>query len=148
MQIDILIPKIELLQEQIDNLERSGYFTEAEMDRATISLKIELLIYKQCEALHTFSSNLNNITDSILNFTESVAPNYESASDQLYEQAMRNANAHNWSELAKDYYGMTKDEFIKGIEVHNQSFDQLKTINPNNITVVDAEILTPSIQQL
>lgn len=37
-----LLPKIQLLQEQIDNLEKSGFFTESEMDRASVSLKSEL----------------------------------------------------------------------------------------------------------
>ena len=41
MSNDIINSKIELLQEQIDNLERSGFFTEKEMDRATVSLKQE-----------------------------------------------------------------------------------------------------------
>ena len=33
--------KIDLLQDQIDNLEKSGFFTEAEMDRLTHPLRIE-----------------------------------------------------------------------------------------------------------
>jgi len=41
MSNDIINSKIELLQEQIDNLERSGFFTEKEMDRATVSLRQE-----------------------------------------------------------------------------------------------------------
>lgn len=41
MSQDIIQSKIDLIQEQIDNLERSGFFTEKEMDRATVSLKQE-----------------------------------------------------------------------------------------------------------
>jgi hypothetical protein len=33
--------KIDLLQDQIDNLEKSGFFTESEMDRLTHPLRIE-----------------------------------------------------------------------------------------------------------
>lgn len=46
MSNDILKSKIELLQEQIDNLERSGFFTEKEMDRATISLRQEKEVFE------------------------------------------------------------------------------------------------------
>jgi hypothetical protein len=162
MQNDLLTPKIELLQEQIDNLERSGFFTEEEMDRATVSLKIELLIYTQCQALNTYSSNLTTAASSMLNFTETVAPKYKSGSDFRYEEVIREHNENNTSDflmetgkLAMDSmkkvaennkYGMDDNEYKKGIEVHTQCFDQMKTVYPNNITVVAAEILTPSIQ--
>jgi hypothetical protein len=33
--------KIDLLQDQIDNLEKSGFFTEAEMDKLTHPLRME-----------------------------------------------------------------------------------------------------------
>ncbi|MFW0737609.1 hypothetical protein [Flavobacterium sp. T12S277] len=46
MSNDNLMSKIELLQEQIDNLERSGFFTEKEMDRATISLRQEKEVFE------------------------------------------------------------------------------------------------------
>jgi single-stranded DNA-specific DHH superfamily exonuclease len=36
--------KIELLQEQINNIEKSGFFTETDMDRLTRPLQIELEI--------------------------------------------------------------------------------------------------------
>lgn len=38
---DLIISKIELLDEQIENLERSGYFTEMEMDRLSAPMKAE-----------------------------------------------------------------------------------------------------------
>lgn len=53
MSNDGLTSKIELLEEQIENLERSGFFTELEMDRATISLKAELDFYKLEYSKHT-----------------------------------------------------------------------------------------------
>jgi hypothetical protein len=45
--------KMKLLQEQIDNLEKSGFFTEADMDRLSKSHRIELELLmdqkpKQC----------------------------------------------------------------------------------------------------
>jgi hypothetical protein len=42
MPNNLLSSKIELLEEQIENLERSGFFTEAEIDHASSSLRAEL----------------------------------------------------------------------------------------------------------
>jgi hypothetical protein len=42
MDYDIIKSKRDLLQEQIDNLEKSGFFTEREMDRQTVSLRSEM----------------------------------------------------------------------------------------------------------
>lgn len=60
MSNENLESKIELLQDQIENLERSGFFTEAEIDRAVLSLKIEMKIYEQHLATHEFSESLKN----------------------------------------------------------------------------------------
>lgn len=46
MSNDNIIPKIELIQEQIENLALSGHFTEAEIDRCTAPLKMELSMLK------------------------------------------------------------------------------------------------------
>ena len=46
MSTDIIHSKIELLEEQIENIERSGYFTEKEIDRLSAPLRSELAILK------------------------------------------------------------------------------------------------------
>jgi hypothetical protein len=40
--MDYINEKIALLEDQIDNLERSGYFTEKEIDRLSSPLRFEL----------------------------------------------------------------------------------------------------------
>ena len=50
MSDELLSHKINLIQDQIDNLERSGFFTEKEMDQATASLKMQLAILKEAKA--------------------------------------------------------------------------------------------------
>ena len=40
--IETITPRIELLQEQIDTIERSGHYTEKEIDAKVKPLKIEL----------------------------------------------------------------------------------------------------------
>lgn len=42
MSNDILQSKIELLEEQIENIERSGYFTEKDIDRLSFPIREEL----------------------------------------------------------------------------------------------------------
>jgi hypothetical protein len=45
---DLIIPKIELIELQIENFERSGFFTEKQMDTLTFPLKEELkYLHKQ-----------------------------------------------------------------------------------------------------
>lgn len=47
MSNDTLASKIELLQEQIDNLEKSGHFTEKEIDTQSYPLRQELEALKR-----------------------------------------------------------------------------------------------------
>jgi hypothetical protein len=46
MITDTITPKIELLQEQIDNIEKSGYYTEKEIDAKIKVLKTQLSYLK------------------------------------------------------------------------------------------------------
>ena len=57
MSDELLSHKINLIQDQIDNLERSGFFTEKEMDQATASLKMQLAILKEAKAFADFVVN-------------------------------------------------------------------------------------------
>jgi hypothetical protein len=47
MSDDLLKSKIELLKEQIDNLEKSGFFTEKEMDKYSFLLRNEIEAYER-----------------------------------------------------------------------------------------------------
>lgn len=55
MSNDTIAQRIDLLQEQIDNLEKSGFFTEKEMDKLAWPLRDELEGLKKQLAI----SNLN-----------------------------------------------------------------------------------------
>ncbi|MBC7847226.1 MAG: hypothetical protein H7Y10_12115 [Flavobacterium sp.] len=46
MSNDIIHSKIELLEDQIENIERSGHFTEKEIDRLAAPMRSELAILK------------------------------------------------------------------------------------------------------
>lgn len=47
MSNDTIAQRIDLLQEQIDNLEKSGFFTEKEMDKLAFPLRQELEVLKR-----------------------------------------------------------------------------------------------------
>lgn len=47
MSNDTITQRIDLLQEQIDNLEKSGFFTEKEMDKLAFPLRQELASLKK-----------------------------------------------------------------------------------------------------
>lgn len=58
MSDELLQHKIDLLEEQIENLERSGFFTEKEIDQATASLRMQLAAFKQSQAFAEFRNAL------------------------------------------------------------------------------------------
>jgi hypothetical protein len=66
MSDELLSHKINLIQDQIDNLERSGFFTEKEMDQATASLKMQLAILKEAKAFADFKKSLHQANEGFL----------------------------------------------------------------------------------
>ena len=130
MTADLLTSKIELLEEQIENIERSGFFTESEIDRAVVSLRSELEMYN----MHLSYCDLPK-SDNVL-----------SGSDQRYNQLIKDAKSANSKYLASAKYGMSDEEYEEGRKKHIELFDQMQAKNPMDIEVVSAEILTPSNQ--
>ena len=63
MSDELLQYKIDLIQDQIDNLERSGFFTEKEIDQATASLKMQLAILKEAKAFADFKKSLHQANE-------------------------------------------------------------------------------------
>ena len=59
---DLLISKIELVQEQIESLEKSGFYTEKEMDQRSYPLRRELELL-QSQISITETSKLPLITE-------------------------------------------------------------------------------------
>lgn len=59
MSNDTLAPRIDLLQEQIENLVNSGYFTEKEMDKLSFPLREELdSLKRQLTEVYVDEANL------------------------------------------------------------------------------------------
>lgn len=58
MSDELLQYKIDLLEDQIENIERSGFFTEKEIDQSTASLRVQLAAFKQSHAFAKFKNAL------------------------------------------------------------------------------------------
>lgn len=99
--------KIELVQEQIENLFVSGHFTEKEIDSKSAPLRMELAILKNTLSLSKFSKSIYKFGLTFIEFQEASAQ---------FEECMNKA-------LATD-----KKNIL-------------------DITVIDAEILTPNHQE-
>ena len=65
MSDNLLTSKIELLEEQIENIERSGFFTEAEIDRTSKSLRAEPVRLKQALAHGQFNNSIETASESM-----------------------------------------------------------------------------------
>jgi hypothetical protein len=57
MNTNLIDSKIELLEDQLENIERSGFFTEKEIDKASFSYRMELIAYKCQQAAQAFNEN-------------------------------------------------------------------------------------------
>lgn len=149
MTAELLTSKIELLEEQIENLERSGFFTESEIDRAVVSLRSELEMYKMHLSYCDLSVAATISTASVQAFGEAIVEwrkateitplNFYQAAGKLALDSMKKASENK-------NYGMSDEEYDEGRRKHIELFDQMQAKNPMDIEVVDAEILTPSNQ--
>lgn len=72
MSDNLLTSKIELLEEQIENIERSGFFTESEIDRTSKSLRAELVRLKQALAHSQFNNSVETASESMQNASKAL----------------------------------------------------------------------------
>jgi hypothetical protein len=132
MSNETLISKIELLQEQIDNLEKSGFFTEKEMDKLSSPLRLELnLLQTQKRA---FENELFGENQRILGLASAV---------DLADLVKAFRECFNHSSIPNKY-GMSDLEYEEARVKHNAFFNPIKALE---IEVIDAEILTPNYQE-
>ena len=102
MSKDTINNQILLLQEQIENLERSGFFTEKEMDSKTFLLREEIDILR---------SQLLTI-ETVLGVTE-------------VELAQLVTDLRSCKKTAKTY-GMSPKSYQDGAQKHTHYFSQMK----------------------
>lgn len=100
-----IITRIALLQEQIENLEKSGHFTEKEMDSKTFSLREEI-------------KSLQNIAfplDTVLGVSQTeLSTLVETLKECFFTK-----------KTIAETYGMTPESYIEGSNKHTQYFSQM-----------------------
>ena len=131
MSNETLISKIELLQEQIESLEKSGFFTEKEMDKLSSPLRTELNLFQTQKIALEYK--MLESTQRILG----LSPNDLSDFGKTLRECFNHSTIPN-------KYGMSYEEYESAKANHNSIFAPIKAMN---IEVIDAEILTPNHQE-
>ena len=136
--------KIDLLQEQIDNLEKSGHYTDAEIQIQTKPLRVELNLIKDSlsyeflniQELRQLSQRIHNAIvtkhSSGTGFVTKVSSAFMTMKKEVEEY------------ISPNKYGMSGEEYEAAKAKHNNFFAPIKAFD---IEVVDAEILTPNHQE-
>ncbi|MFA9191101.1 hypothetical protein AAGV28_06930 [Flavobacterium sp. FZUC8N2.13] len=110
--LEELQSKIDLYQEQIDNLNQSGHFTDKEIETQSIPLKAKLSILKSVKALRVLSIESDEAANKMMEFFDA---------------------AENKKKPIHVKYGMTPESYEEGSIYHKQCFEPLFII-PNQKT--------------
>lgn len=105
MSNENIISRIALIQEQIDNLEKSGYFTEKEMDSKTFSLR---------EELHALQA-MTFPVETVLGVSQ----------DELSYLAETLKDCFKTKKTPAAVYGMTPKSYNEGARKHSHYFSQM-----------------------
>jgi len=113
--------KIDLYQEQIDNLEKSGHFTDNEIETQSIPLKAHLSLLKDIKSLHILSITSAEAAKRMMAFLE-VA---ETMKDPVHIK-----------------FGMTKESYEEGRDIHEMYFKNLGLL-----PVIKPDFQTSNLQE-
>lgn len=142
MTQELIAPRIELLQEQIDNLQQSGFYTESEMDRLASPLRAELDLLKDYLLFEFLTiAELQKLQTRIHHAI--ITKREPSAFMKLKADGL--AIAKNFLTPTPNNYGMSDQEYEEARVKHNAFFNPIKALE---LEVVDAEILTPNHQEV
>ena len=136
--------KIDLLQEQIDNLEKSGHYTDAEILIQTKPLRLELNLIKDSLSYEFLS--IQELRELSLRVNNAIATKDAQGNGFLVKltNAFKAFLNDDDKPISINRYGMSDEVYEAAKAKHNPLFAPLK---PFNIEVVDAEILTPNHQE-
>lgn len=82
MSSKTLLPQIALLQEQIHNFEKSGFFTDKEIESKTMPLRIELASLKMQQEFLNISESVSKFGMSLESYIEGTKA-FNECFDQL-----------------------------------------------------------------
>jgi hypothetical protein len=136
--------RIDLLQEQIDNLEKSGHYTDAEIEIQTKPLKIELALIKDSLAFEFLTmEELRELNTRIVNAIwrkNHTGNGFVVKVSGILVSLKKEASNF----VFPNKYGMSDEEYQQGKKLHDAIFAPIKALE---IEVIDAEILTPNYQE-
>lgn len=150
---DILQSKIDLLIEQIENFEKSGRYTEPEIDLLIKPLKFELGLIQNALAFEFLK--LKDLLE--LNERIKQAIITKRAATPLISNTLRNIGKSliitiPARTIKYEDYGMTAQSYLEGKKIHNSLFRKVTRLNGDDdieeLDVIDAEILTPNTQEV
>ena len=143
---EILQSKIDLLQEQIDNLEKSGHYTDAEIQIQTKPLRIELNLIK--DSLSFEFLTIAELRELSVKIQHAIVTRHSSGTGMVLKfQGILTSlkkEANDFLTPKPNQYGMSDEEYADAKYKHNSFF---APINELKLEVVDAEILTPNHQE-
>ena len=136
--------KIDLLQEQIDNLEKSGHYTEAEIQVKTKPLKKELDLIN--DSLSYEFLNIQELRQLSQRIHNAIVTKHSSGTGFVTKVSSAFMTMKKGVEeyISPNKYGMSDEEYEAAKAKHNNFFAPIKAFD---IEVVDAEILTPNHQE-
>lgn len=136
--------KIDLLQEQIDNIEKSGFYTDAQIETQTKPLKIELALIK--DSLSFEFLTVAELRALSLRIQHAIVTRHSSGTGIVlkFQGILTSLKKEAADFLSPKNYGMSDEEYQQGKKLHEAIFAPIKAMN---IEVIDAEILTPNHQE-
>lgn len=72
MTNEIIQFKIELLEDQLENIERSGFFTEKEIDKYSVFFRNELALLKAASGINLFTNKIRKTAQEMEQEIETV----------------------------------------------------------------------------
>ncbi len=136
--------KIELLQDQITNLEKSGHYTESEIQVKTKPLKIELDLIKDSLSYEFLTlqelRQLYTRVQNAIKTKNTTGTGFVTKVSGVLTSLKKDVEDY----ITTNKYGMSDEEYKSAKANYNSIFAPIKAMN---IEVIDAEILTPNHQE-
>lgn len=136
--------RIDLLQDQIHNLEKSGHYTDAEIEIQTKPLKIELAFIKDSLSFEFLSADELRVLSQRIQNAVVARHNSQMGFGSIFHGILTSLKKEASNFVFPNNYGISDQEYQAGKKLHDAIFAPIKALD---IEVIDAEILTPNYQE-
>lgn len=142
--------KIELLEEQLENVERSGFYSEQQIDIISATLRYELRVIQNLTALEFLSlKELHEIRRQIDDVIRNTSLKTKSPPNFKFSDLKKNLDKMLFPNPQRAFIRqlltapITAEQYLEGRFL----YDQIFTRHPSDIVVTNPEILTPNNPQ-